>query len=68
MRPLDGARVLVTGGAGTIGSHLVDQVIDAGAAHIDVLDNLVRGRRENLQDAFASGRVRLVDGDIRDRD
>ena len=68
MRPLDGARVLVTGGAGTIGSHLVDQVIDAGAAHVDVLDNLVRGRRENLQDAFASGRVRLVDGDIRDRD
>ncbi len=68
MSPLHGARVLVTGGAGTIGSHLVDQVVAAGAAHVDVLDNLVRGRLANLDDALASGRVTLVTGDIRDRD
>ena len=37
-------------------------------AHVDVLDNLVRGRRENLEKAMASGRVTLVEGDIRDRD
>ena len=68
MTRLDGARALVTGGAGTIGSTIVDQLLDAGVAHVDVLDNLVRGRRANLDDALASGRVSLVEGDIRDRD
>ncbi len=59
---------LVTGGAGTIGSTIVDQLVAAGAAEIRVLDNLVRGRRANLAAAFASGRVSLVEGDIRDAD
>ena len=68
MTTLNGANVLVTGGAGTIGSTLVDQLLEAGAGHVDVLDNLVRGRRANLDGALASGRVTLVDGDIRDRD
>jgi UDP-glucose 4-epimerase len=68
MTTLQGANVLVTGGAGTIGSTLVDQLLDAGVAHVDVLDNLVRGRRANLDDALADGRVALVEGDIRDRD
>jgi UDP-glucose 4-epimerase len=62
------ARILVTGGAGTIGSTIVDQLLDAGAAHVDVLDNLVRGRRANLDGALATGRVALHDADIRDRD
>jgi len=68
MTALEGADVLVTGGAGTIGSQIVDQLLDAGAAHVDVLDNLVRGRLANLDDALASGRVTLVEGDLRDRD
>lgn len=68
MTALQGATVLVTGGAGTIGSTIVDQLVDAGAAHVDVLDNLVRGRRENLSEAMDSGRVALVEGDLRDRD
>ncbi|MBU4213959.1 MAG: NAD-dependent epimerase/dehydratase family protein [Actinobacteria bacterium] len=68
MTQLEGANVLVTGGAGTIGSTIVDQLLDAGAARIVVLDNLVRGRRENLADALSSGRVELVVGDLRDRD
>ncbi|WP_282944249.1 NAD-dependent epimerase/dehydratase family protein [Cellulomonas endometrii] len=68
MTALAGARVLVTGGAGTIGSTIVDQVLAAGAGRVVVLDNLVRGRRENLAPALATGRVELVEGDIRDRD
>lgn len=68
MTALAGASVLVTGGAGTIGSTLVDQLVDAGAADVVVLDNLVRGRVANLDDALAGGRVRLVEGDVRDRD
>ena len=68
MTALQGADILVTGGAGTIGSTIVDQLLDAGAGHIDVLDNLVRGRVANLEGALASGRVTLVEGDLRDRD
>ncbi len=65
---LAGERILVTGGAGTIGSHLVDQLIEAGAEQITVLDNFVRGRRQNLALAIPSGIVRIVEGDIRDRE
>ena len=68
MTAVAGADVLVTGGAGTVGSTLVDQLLDAGAARVTVLDNLVRGRLDNLSSALAGGRVELVDGDIRDRD
>ncbi len=68
MSTLAGARVLVTGGAGTIGSTIVDQLIEAGAAHVDVLDSLVRGRLENLETALPTGKVTLVEGDLRDRD
>ena len=68
MSDLRGASVLVTGGAGTIASTITDQLLEAGVAHVDVLDNLVRGRRANLDDALATGRVTLVEGDIRDRD
>ncbi len=64
---VDGARVLITGGAGLIGSHLADQLLAAGAAEIVVLDNLTRGRVENLGHALESGCLKLIEGDIRDR-
>jgi UDP-glucose 4-epimerase len=68
MTALRGARVLVTGGAGTIGSTIVDQLLAAGVSHIDILDNFVRGRMANLDAAMATKRVTVVDGDLRDRD
>lgn len=68
MSDLHGAKVLVTGGAGTIGSTIVDQLLAEGVGDVVVLDNLVRGRRGNLRDALADDRVSLVEGDIRDRD
>jgi UDP-glucose 4-epimerase len=60
-------KVLVTGGAGAIGSNLTDQLVLAGAEQIVVLDNFVRGRRENLAWAAENGPVEIVDGDICDR-
>jgi UDP-glucose 4-epimerase len=57
---------LVTGGAGTIGSTIVDQLVAAEAGEIRVLDNFVRGRKENLSEALTSGRVHVLEGDIRD--
>jgi UDP-glucose 4-epimerase len=65
---IKGQRCLVTGGAGTIGSTIVDQLVAAEAAEVIVLDNLVRGRPGNLAGALAAGKVRLVEGDIRDRE
>jgi UDP-glucose 4-epimerase len=63
---MHGERVLITGGAGAIGSNLTDLVVQAGADEIIVLDNFVRGRRDNLSWAIANGPVRVVTGDIRD--
>jgi UDP-glucose 4-epimerase len=60
-------RALVTGGGGAIGSNVVDELVLAGAEEVVVLDNFVRGRRENLAWAQTNGHVTLVAGDIRDR-
>lgn len=49
---LIGKRVLVTGGAGFVGSHIVDLLVDAGCAEVLVIDNMIRGRRENLERAI----------------
>ena len=64
---IKGQRCIVTGGAGTIGSTIVDQLVASDAAEVIVLDNFVRGRKENLAGVLGSGKVRVVDGDIRDR-
>jgi UDP-glucose 4-epimerase len=61
-----GACALVTGGAGFIGSTIVDQLLAAGAAEVRVLDNFVRGSWDNLADALVRGGVRVIEGDIRD--
>src|ERR1035441_6323149 len=62
---LSHSNVLVTGGAGFIVSELTRQLLPQ-CARVVVLDNLVNGRRENLQEA-AGGQLELVVADIRDR-
>jgi UDP-glucose 4-epimerase len=64
---LHGTRVLITGGAGLIGSHIANLLIEENVHEIIVLDNFVRGREANLSSSLASGRMRIVNGDIRDR-
>jgi UDP-glucose 4-epimerase len=60
-------RILITGGAGLIGSHIADLAAQEGAREIVILDNFVRGRRENLVRAVAAAPVTIIEGDIRDR-
>ena len=51
-----------------MGSHIVDQALAAGAREVVALDALVRGVPENLSDALRTGKARLVEIDIRDRE
>jgi len=62
------SRILITGGAGFIGSHIADQLVQEGVREIVVLDNFVRGRRENLAWAQSKGSITVVEGDIGDRE
>lgn len=60
-------RVLITGGAGLVGSHIADLLVKEGVSEIIVLDNFTRGCLANLAWAQANGPVVLVKGDIRDQ-
>ena len=63
-----GARAFVTGGAGFVGSHIVDQLIAAGAERVVVVDDFTRGRKENLEAAAGHPALQVIAGDIRDAD
>jgi len=56
-KSIENCGVLITGGAGFIGSHLVDRLIAAGAAEVVVVDNLFLGNLDNLSEALANGAV-----------
>jgi UDP-glucose 4-epimerase len=66
MNQITGARVLVTGGAGFVGSAIVGQLLAKGAKEILVIDNFVRGNQENLAFAAGRGEIKVIEGDIRD--
>jgi len=67
MPNLENVRILVIGGAGFVGSHIVDQLLATPVREIIVLDNFVRGTRANLSQATKDNRVRVVEGSITDR-
>jgi UDP-glucose 4-epimerase len=68
MNPIQGTKILITGGAGFVGSTTADQLLDAGATEVRILDNFVRGNMRNLESAKKKGDVVVIEGDIRDTD
>lgn len=63
---IDGKKLVVVGGAGLIGSHTVDRLLQHDVGEVLIYDNFVRGRQENLADALRDPRVKIYDvgGDI----
>jgi UDP-N-acetylglucosamine 4-epimerase len=67
-RDLSHSTFLVTGGAGFIGSHIVEYLLKKGAGKVRVLDNFSTGSRENIEDFKTSGSFEMMEGDIRNLD
>src|SRR5438132_14317884 len=64
---LSSARILVTGGAGLVGSAIVDQLVAQGV-EVVVYDSFIRGKIEHLAQARSRGNVRIIQADLRDRE
>lgn len=64
---INNSTILVTGGAGFIGSYVVEELLSHAPARILVLDNLVRGSYENMESFLENSVVEFIEGDIRDK-
>ena len=68
IKTLQGTKILLTGGAGLIGSHIADLLVLEEVKEIIIFDNFSRGRRENLPQATTGTKITIVEGDVREPD
>ncbi|HEX2921387.1 MAG TPA: SDR family oxidoreductase [Bacteroidales bacterium] len=66
-KTLKNSRVLVTGGAGFIGSNLIDSLLESGNT-VTCLDNFSTGKKQNLSTYLSNPKFKLIEGDIRNYD
>lgn len=59
------SRIMITGGAGFVGSFIVEQLLNEQVEKIVILDNFFRGSEKNIREALGTGKVHLIKGDIR---
>ncbi|MCB9109955.1 MAG: NAD-dependent epimerase/dehydratase family protein [Anaerolineales bacterium] len=59
--------IMLIGGAGLVGSHIVDELVNEPVKEIIVFDNFVRGKRDNLSEAVKSPKVRVIEGSMTDQ-
>ena len=65
---LDRTRIMLIGGAGLIGSHIVDRLVQEPVSEIVIFDNFLRGTRDNLAEAVKSPKVRVINASMTDRE
>ena len=68
MNKISGATILVTGGAGFVGSYVVEELLLHQPKKVRILDNLIRGSYQNMQSFIENPAVEFIEGDIRDED
>jgi UDP-glucose 4-epimerase len=66
MYNITGSKILITGGAGFIGSYVVEELLPYNPEKIVIIDNFIRGTHENMQSFATDSRIEFVEGDIRD--
>ncbi len=67
MYDLKNKKILVTGGAGFVGSRIVEQLLQEDVREIVIIDNFIRGSKNNLRSVLRSNKIKLIEGDIRER-
>jgi len=60
-KKIEDSTILITGGAGFIGSHLADKIIETGAKQVIILDNLFLGKKQNIAEALSNGTMFIQD-------
>ena len=68
MNKIQNSTILVTGGAGFIGSYVVELLLEHQPKQIRIIDNYIRGSKANMVNFINDARVELVEGDIRNTD
>ena len=64
MKSLENSKIVVIGGAGFIGSHIVEELLNGNIREVVVYDNFTRGSRENLENVLGDSRLKIWEGDI----